>query len=155
MIELMVVMAIMAMTAVLVLPKGIFSFETTFHSVQRVFAELSEMALNGFNVRVRMDTTDSGLLDDRGRVVVEALTKTQDPFFPNKHTLSWQPVETRDRLDGEDWRLEPEIIYFYSDGTCTPARIVRADRDTRIEDGETTLLTVTGFLFQKKKTDDF
>ncbi|GHS90455.1 hypothetical protein AGMMS49957_16500 [Synergistales bacterium] len=155
MIELMIVVAIMAMTAAMVLPKGMFSFETTFHSVQRVFAELSEMALSGFNVRVRMDTQGSGLLDNRGRIVVEELTKIQDPFFPNKHSLSWQPVETRERLDGEDWRLEPEIIYFYSDGTCTPARIMRADKDTRIEDGETALLTVTGFLFQKKKTGDF
>jgi hypothetical protein len=151
MIELMIVVAIMAMTAVMVLPKGMFSFETTFHSVQRAVMELSELALDGFNLRVRMD---AGRFD-RGRVIIEALTKTQDPLYPDRHTLSWQPVETRERLDGEDWRLEPEIIYFYSDGTCTPARIIRADRDTNIEQGETALLTVTGFLFQEKTADGF
>jgi hypothetical protein len=151
MIELMIVVAIMAMTAALVLPRGMFSFETTFHSVQRVVTELSELALDGFNVRVRMD---AGSLD-RGRVVIEALTKIQDKFYPDKHTLSWQPALTRERLDGEDWRLEPEIIYFYSDGTCTPARIMRADRDMNIDKGETALLTVTGFLFQEKKAGIF
>ncbi|GHT01787.1 hypothetical protein AGMMS50276_30580 [Synergistales bacterium] len=151
MIELMIVVAIMAMTAAMVLPKGMFSFDTTFHSVQRVITELSELALDGFSVRLRMDTDKL----DRGRVVIEALTKTQDKFYPDKSTLSWQPVETRERLSGEDWRLEPEIIYFYSNGTCTPARIIRADRDTNIEKGETSLLTVTGFLFQEKKTENF
>ena len=86
---------------------------------------------------------------DVGRVVVEGLVRTEDSLNPGKMTLEWKPVRTSYPLEGEVWRLEPEIIYFYSDGTCTPARILRANKDTRITEGDAALLTVTGFLFEK------
>lgn len=145
-IEVMIVVGIAAFMATMVLPKGFFSFETPFRSLQRTVMEISDIALDGYNVRLRMEVADRA---DRGRVVVEALTKVEDPSDSSKYTLEWKPLQTRYPLEGEEWRLEPEIVYFYSDGTCTPARIIRADRDTHLSDGEAVLLTVTGFLFEE------
>jgi prepilin-type N-terminal cleavage/methylation domain-containing protein len=146
-IEIMIVVAVIALSAALVLPKRLFSFETTFYSLQRAVLEISDLALDGYSIRLRMDAARK----DRGRVVAEVLVKVEDPLNPANQTIEWKPLEMRYPLAGEDWRLEPEIVYFYSDGTCTPARILRADEDVRIENGESALLTVTGFLFDEEK----
>jgi prepilin-type N-terminal cleavage/methylation domain-containing protein len=144
-IEVMLVVAIMAMMATMVLPRSFFSFDPPLRALQRTVQELSDLALDGYSVRLRMEIADRA---DRGRVVVEALTKVEDRFNPANSTLDWKPVAIRHPLEGADWFLDPEVIYFYSDGTCTPARILRADKNTRITNGETALLTVTGFLFE-------
>jgi hypothetical protein len=142
----MIVVGIVAMMGVMVLPKGFFSFEPPMRTLRRAVMEIADLALDGYSVRLRMEVSDRA---DRGYVVVEALTKVEDRFDPSKYTLEWKPFQPRHPLSGEEWRLEPEIVYFYSDGTCTPARILRADRDVRIADGESALLTVTGFLFEE------
>jgi type II secretory pathway pseudopilin PulG len=150
MIEIVIVMAIIALSTVLVLPKRFFSIETSFHAIQRAVLEISDLALDGYSIRLRLDTVREG----RGRIVTEALVRVDDPFDPSKYAVDWKPLEIRYPPEGEDWRLEPEIIYFYSDGTCTPARIMRADAGVRIEEGESMLLTVTGFLFDEAKRRD-
>jgi type II secretory pathway pseudopilin PulG len=147
MIEMVIVMAVIALSAVLVLPNRFFSIETTFHSIQRAVLEISDLALDGYSIRLRLDAVKEG----RGHVVAETLVRVEDPFNPANNTIEWKPLAIRYPLEGENWRLEPEIIYFYSDGTCTPARILRADAGVRIEEGETALLTVTGFLFDEAK----
>ncbi len=146
-IEVMIVVAIIALMATLVLPKGFFSFEPPLRALQRTVLEVTDIALDGISVRLRMDPLDRA---DRGRIVVEALSKVEDRIDPAKQTLEWVPIGLRHPLTGEGWRLEPEIIYFYADGTCTPARILRADKDVRITDGDSALLTVTGYLFEEK-----
>ncbi len=145
-IEVMIVVAIIALMATLVLPKGFFSFEPPLRALQRTVLEVSDIALDGISVRLRMDPLDRA---DRGRIVVEALSKVEDRIDPAKQTLEWVPVRLRHPPAGEGWRLEPEIIYFYADGTCTPARILRADKDVRITEGDSALLTVTGYLFEE------
>jgi hypothetical protein len=144
----MLVVAIMAMMAVMVLPKRFFSFEPPLRALQRAVMEISDLALDGYSVRLRMEAAEKA---DRGHIVVETLARVEDRFDPAQYTLEWKPVEIRYPLEGEEWRLEPEIVYFYSDGTCTPARILRADKDARITEGEAALLTVTGFLFEEKR----
>jgi len=140
----LLVVAIIGMMAVMVLPRNLF-FGTPLRSLQRSINEITDLALDGFSVRLRMEPIDRA---DRGRILVEALTKTEDRFDPTNHTLEWKPVQIANPIDGEDWRLEPEIIYFYSDGTCTPANVMRADKNTRITEGDFAMLTVTGFLFE-------
>ena len=144
-VEILLVVAIIGMMATMVLPKNIFSLETPLRAMQRSLTEISDMALSGYSVRLRMEPLDRL---DRGSIVAEALTKVEDRFDPTKHTLEWKPVLIAHPIEGEDWRLEPEIVYFYSDGTCTPARVMRADKNTRITEGDLAMLTVTGFLFE-------
>ena len=144
-IEILVVTAIIGMMAVLVLPKNLLSFVTPLRAMQRAITEITDMALNGYSIRLRMEVLDRA---DRGRIVAEALTKVEDRFDRTRHSLEWEPVEIAHLPEGEDWRLEPEIIYFYSDGTCTPARVMRADKNDRITEGDFAMLTVTGFLFE-------
>jgi len=146
-VELMIVVAIIAMLAVMVLPRGFFSFEAPMRSLQRTVMELSDIALDGVSVRMRLDADERA---EAGRVIVEALSKVEDRYDPTKYTLTWAPLEIRHPLGGDRWRLDPPIIYFFRDGTCTPARILRADRDARITEGESALLTVTGYLFEEK-----
>jgi hypothetical protein len=144
--EVMIVMGIIAMMGVMVLPRGFFFFEPPLRVLQRAVMEITDLALDGYSVRLRMETVDRA---DRGQIVVEALTKVEDRFDPAKFSLEWKPIQSRHPLNGAEWRLEPEIVYFYSDGTCTPARVLRADRDVRITEGQSILLTVTGFLFEE------
>jgi hypothetical protein len=145
-IEVMLVVGIMGMMAVMVLPKGFFSLEPPLRELQRSVTEVTDLALDGYSVRLRMEPAERS---DRGYILVEALTKVEDRFDPSKYGLEWKPVQIRHPLKGAEWRLEPEIVYFYSDGTCTPARILRADPGVRITEGESALLTVTGFLFEE------
>ena len=146
-IEILLVVAIIGMMAVMVLPKNFLSFVTPLRAMQRAVTEITDLALSGYSVRLRVEVSDRS---DRGRIVAEALTKVEDRFDPTKQTLEWKPVGIANLPEGEDWRFEPEIIYFYSDGTCTPASIMRADKNTRITDGDLAMLTVTGFLFEPK-----
>ena len=145
-IEVMLVVGIIAMMAVMVLPKGFFSLEPPLRELQRSVMEITDLALDGYSVRLRMEPVERS---DRGTIVVEALTKVEDRFDPTKYALEWKPGQIRHPLSGAEWRREPEIVYFYSDGTCTPARILRADRDVRITEGQSALLTVTGFLLEE------
>jgi hypothetical protein len=146
-VELLIAMAIIALMAVMVLPRGFFSFEAPMRAMQRTVMELSDIALDGVSVRIRLDADERA---ETGRVVVEVLSKVEDRFDPTKFTLEWTPLQVTSPPEGDHWRLDPPIIYFFKDGTCTPARILRADRDTRISEGESALLTVTGYLFEEK-----
>jgi prepilin-type N-terminal cleavage/methylation domain-containing protein len=145
-VEIVIAMAVIAMMAVMVAPGGFFSFESPMRALQRTVMELCDVALDGVSVRMRLETAERA---ETGRVVVEALAKVPDRYDPSKYTLSWTPLTIRYPLEGDRWLLDPPIIYFFRDGTCTPARILRADRDTRISEGESALLTVTGYLLEE------
>ncbi|MDR2174718.1 MAG: type II secretion system GspH family protein [Synergistaceae bacterium] len=149
-IETVIVVAVIALSTVLVLPRRFFPVETAFRALQRAVLEISDLALDGYSIRLRLET----VRENRGRVVTEALVRVNDAFDPAKYMIDWKPIQLRYPLEGENWRLEPEIVYFYSDGTCTPARILRADGGVRIENGDSALLTVTGFLFDEAKRRD-
>ena len=141
-------MFILALAAVMVVPKRFYSFESPMRELQRTVMELSDLALDGIGTRMRLETVDR---TDTGRVVIEAHVKVEDQVDPKKYSLEWKPVKVQHPLTGDRWKLEPEIIYFYPDGTCTPARILYADRSTRITDGTSAILTVTGFIFEETR----
>ena len=101
-IEIMIVVAIIGMMAVMVLPKNILSFGTPLRSMQRSIIEITDLALSGYSVRLRMEPLDRS---DRGRIAVEALTRVEDRFDPAKHTLEWMPVQMDRPIEGEGWRL--------------------------------------------------
>lgn len=145
--ELAIVLVILALAAVMVIPKRFYSFEPPIRELQHAVLELSDLSLGGVSTRMRLETVDRA---DRGRVVIEALIKVEDQNDPKKFTLEWKPVKIQYPLTGDRWRLEPEIIYFNTDGTCTPARVLYADRDTRLSDAESMILTVTGFVIEEK-----
>ncbi len=145
--ELAIVLVILALAATMVIPKRFYSFEPPIRELQHAVLELSDLALGGVSTRMRMETVDKA---DRGRVLIEALVRVEDQNDPKKFTLEWKPIKIRYPLTGDRWRLEPELIYFYTDGTCTPARILYADRDTRLSDADSMLLTVTGFVIEEK-----
>jgi type II secretory pathway pseudopilin PulG len=146
-IETVIVVAVIALSITLALPRRFFSIETAFHAMQSAVLEISDLALDGYSIRLRQDT----VRESRGRIVAEALVRVDDPFNPAQYAIEWKPLQMRYPLEGENWRLEPEIVYFYSDGTCTPARITRANEGARAKDGDSMLLTVTGFLFDEAK----
>jgi len=131
--------------AVMVMPRYFFPLVTPLRSMQRAVTEMTDMTLSGHSLRLRMDAAERS---DRGRLIAEVLTRTDDRFDSARFTLSWEPADIANLPESEDWRLEPEIVYFHSDGTNTPARIMRADANTRITEGDFAMLTVTGFLFE-------
>jgi len=131
--------------AAMVLPRTIFSFVTPIRAMQRTITEMSDLALSGHRLRLRLEPLERS---DRGRLVAEILTRGYDRFDPARFTLSWEEIHITNLPESEDWRIEPEIIYFHSDGTTTPARILRADENTSITEGDFAMLTVTGFLFE-------
>ena len=134
----MVVVAIVALMAVMVLPKGFFFPEPPFRTLRRAVAEVSDLALSGRSVRLRVEAAER---TDKGRIVVEELVKAEESPGSPAGGLEWKPARLLHHPEGEEWRLSPEIIYFYSDGSCTPARVAYAD-------DESLVLTVTGFLFE-------
>ena len=144
-VEILVVAAIIGLMAAMVLPTNFLFFTPPLQAMQRTVIEITDLTLNGYSVRLRTEIEDRA---DRGRIVAEALKRVEDRFDPRRHTLEWQPIQLASLPEGDDWRFEPEIIHFYSDGTCTPARIMRADRGISITEGDLVLLTVTGFLFE-------
>ncbi|MDR1875478.1 MAG: prepilin-type N-terminal cleavage/methylation domain-containing protein [Synergistaceae bacterium] len=145
-IEIVITMVVISLMAVMAMPRGFFSFESPMRALQRTVMELSDVALDGVSVRMRLDLVDRA---ETGSIVVEALSKVPDRYDSTRYTLEWTPLTIRYPLEGDRWLLDPPIIYFFRDGTCTPARILRADRDSRISEGESALLTVTGYLFEE------
>lgn len=146
-IEMMIVVAFIALMATMVLPRRYTMLESPMNSLRRAMAEVSDLALSGKTVRLRLDHPDRV---DRGQILAEILTKVPDRFESEKFTLEWKPLQMRYPIPGEDWATEPEIIYFYADGTSTPARIWRAEKGSSTEKNDAVLLTVTGFLFEEK-----
>ena len=134
----MIVVAILALTAVMVLPRGFFFHEPPLRALRRAVAEVYDLALNGRSVRFRLETAERM---DRGFIAAEELVRAEDGPGLTASGLEWKPLRLLHHPEGEEWRLSPEIIYFYSDGSCTPARVTHSS-------GGSAFLTVTGFLFE-------
>ncbi|MBQ7220465.1 MAG: type II secretion system protein [Synergistaceae bacterium] len=157
-IEIMIVLVIIGTLAGVALPRLSFYFEPASAILQRAFEQAGNMALSGTPVRFSIE---HGITSARGVIVAEALKKKEDPenslsaflgTARNKPVvLEWQKVKMKDIPDGEGWKFEPEVIYFYTDGSCSPARISFAPRGVSESDADEYVLTVTGYCVQLEK----
>ncbi len=157
-IEILLVLTIIGMLASVMLPRISFYFEPPSAILQRAMDEAIDLALSG--VAVRFSVKGEGQTK-RGEIVSEALKKREVPedslsaFLGtniNKPViLEWQKIEMKNLPDGNGWRFEPEVIYFYSDGSCTPARITWLGRNISEREADEYILTVTGYCVKLEK----
>ena len=149
----MIVLVIVGLLAGMVVPRIFRYEEPPAVRLQRTVEEASNYALSGVSIRLKLEPVESGGHGNvrRGRIAAEVLAKAEDPAAPGREKLAWSPVRLTYLPEGEDWRLDPEVIYFYTDGSCTPARISWAQSGASDSDAETFLLTVTGYLFQQER----
>jgi len=134
MIELIVVIAILGTLAALIIPR-VSWMEPPKRILQRSFIEAVDMAKNGFSVRFRIDK------DENSGIVPEILIKEEE-----NTESTWKAFEMRWKPEGKEWAFDPELIYFFQDGTCTPAKITWGTYPYV----ENYLLTVTGYLVENK-----
>lgn len=152
-VEILVVLAVIGFTASVMLPKISFWFEPSSAILQRAIEEASNLALSG--VPVRLSVKSSSLATKRGVIFAEALMKKEEPddslssFLGTDKmkpvVLEWQNVKMNHLPEDDGWKFEPEIIYFYSDGSCSPARISQAGKNISEREAEQYVLTVTGY----------
>ena len=150
-IEIMVVLAIVGVMATILLPRITFYFEPPLVLLQRSVEEAQGLALSGVSVRFVMNP----VREHRGSIGAEALLK-QEPekgslreFLgtagPEEDVLVWKPVKLSHPLEGEGWRMEPETVNFFTDGSCTPARLSWVEPGTYGRGAKSYLITVTGY----------
>ena len=152
-VELLLVLSIVGMLASVMLPRLSFYFEPSSAVLQRAIEEASDMALSG--TPVRLSVKSESLSTKRGVIVVEALKQKEEPddslsaFLGTSSlkpiVLEWQNIEMKNIPEDDGWRFDPEIIYFYSDGSCTPAKISQASKNVSERNADQYLLTVTGY----------
>ncbi len=157
-IEVMIVLAIIGTIAGVMLPRMSFYFEPASAVLQRAFEQAASMALSGTPVRLFID---SEIGSGRGYIVAEALKQRELPqdslsvFLGTASSrpvvLEWQEVKLRDLPQSEGWLFRPDTIYFYKDGSCSPARISFAPRNVPENDADEYVLTVTGYCVQLEK----
>ena len=150
-IEILLVLTIMGLMAGVAIPKLSYYFEPPAAVLQRAIEEAGDKALSGTPVRLSIKSEGASR---RGYIFAEALTQRElgssslSTFLgTNKNkpvVLEWQNLKMRNMPDTSGWRFEPEIINFFSDGSCTPAKISwqNADDPSNIDEY---ILTVTGY----------
>ena len=154
-IEILIVVAIIGILSGVMLPRISFYFEPPQTILTRSLEEAGNLALRGVPVRFVFKPETSRR---RGKILVEALQKAK----PEENSLSaflgtqkqteileWQEYKLSNMPEGEFWRVEPEIIYFYTDGSCTPAKISYAENGISESQAEIFILTVTGYCFKQ------
>lgn len=154
-IEILLVLAIMGLMAGVAIPRLSFYFEPPAAGLQRVIEEAEDKALSGIPVRLSIK---SDSVSRRGYIFAEGLTQREveenslSAFLgtdKNKPTvLEWQQLKMRYLPETGGWRFSPEVIYFYSDGSCTPAKISWENPDAPITSSnkpDEYILTVTGY----------
>ncbi len=157
-VEILLVLSIVGVLASVMLPRISFYFEPSSAVLQRAIEEANDIALSGTPVRFSVKTEG---LARRGYIMAEALMKKEEPedslsaFLGtniNKPVvLEWQKVKVKNLPEDDGWRFEPAVIYFYTDGSCTPARISQAGRDMSDINADEYVLTVTGYCTKIEK----
>ena len=158
-VEILVVLSIVGVLASVLLPRISFYFEPSSAILQRAIEEASDLALSG--TPVRLSVKSENLASRRGVITAEALKPKEEPenslsafLGTNKNrpvVLEWQNLTMKSLPDDDGWRFEPEIIYFYADGSCSPARISQAGRNISERDADEYVLTVTGYCMKLDK----
>lgn len=157
-LEIMIVLMITGILASVAIPRISMQFEPYSAVLQRAFEEAGEMALSGTPVKFSVKDTNSR---GRGVISVEALLQKEEPedslsaflgTAANKPVvLEWQEVKMKNLPEDEGWRFDPNIIYFYTDGSCSPARISYAPQNVSDYDADEYVLTVTGYCMMLEK----
>ena len=150
-IEILLVLTIMGLMAGVAIPRLSYHFEPPAAVLQRAIEEASDKALSGTPVRLSIKTEGTSR---RGYIFAEALTQREieedslSAFLgTNKNrpvVLEWQNIKMKNMPDSGGWKFEPEIINFFSDGSCTPAKISWENPDGNHNVDEY-ILTVTGY----------
>ena len=150
-IEILLVLTIMGLMAGVAIPRLSYHFEPPAAVLQRAIEEASDKALSGTPVRLSIKTEGTSR---RGYIFAEALIQREveenslSAFLGTNKTrpvvLEWQNIKMRNMPDSAGWRFEPEIINFFSDGSCTPAKISWENPDGNHNVDEY-ILTVTGY----------
>ena len=158
-VEILIVLSIVGVLASVMLPRISFYFEPSSAILQRAIEEASDMALSGTPVRLSVKT--ESFAAKRGVIVAEALKEKEEPddslsAFLGTNTnkpvvLEWQNIEMKNLPEDDGWHFEPEIIYFYSDGSCSPARISHAGKNISEREADEYVLTVTGYCMKVEK----
>lgn len=158
-LEILIVVMIMGMMASVAVPRMSAQFEPPSAVLQRLFEEAGERALSGTSVRLSVNDDNPRR---RGEIVAEALLKKEEPADSlsaflgtagNKPVvLEWQKIKMKNIPEGDGWRFNPRIIYFYKDGSCSPARISNAPPNTSEYDADEYVLTVTGYCMKLEKS---
>ena len=158
-LEILIVVMIMGMMASVAVPRMSAQFEPPSAVLQRLFEEAEERALSGTSVRLSVNDDNPSR---RGEIVAEALLKKEEPADSlsaflgtagNKPVvLEWQKIKMKNIPEGDGWRFNPRIIYFYKDGSCSPARISNAPPNPSEYDADEYVLTVTGYCMKLEKS---
>ena len=151
-IEILIVISIMGLMAGVALPRLSFYFEPPSATLQRAIEEASDRALSGTPVRLSIK---SDSVSRRGYILAEALIKREvevnslASFLGTSEkrpvVLEWQKLNMKNLPDNSGWRFEPEVIYFYSDGSCSPAKISWSAPNAPASAVDEYILTVTGY----------
>lgn len=158
-VEILVVLSIVGVLASVMLPRISFYFEPSSALLQRVIEEASDMALSG--TPVRLSVKSKSISTKRGVIVAEGLRQKEEAedslstFLGTDKmkpvVLEWQNIKMRNLPDDEGWKFEPEIIYFYADGSCSPAKITQAGKNISEREADEYILTVTGYCMKVEK----
>lgn len=158
-VEILVVLTIIGVLASVMIPRISFWFEPSSAVLQRAFEEAGNLALSGTPVRLSIRT---GGTSKRGVIAAEAFRQKEESAdslsaflgtSSNKPIVfEWQNLKMKNLPEDEGWKFEPEIIYFYSDGSCTPAKITQSGKNSTYDrDAEEYVLTVTGYCVKVEK----
>lgn len=151
-VELTIVVAIIGIMATMLAPRMSFFYASPLSLLQRSVEEATNLSLTGVPLRFVFKADKDGR---RGEIVPEALIKkplASDDLRvflgtakPEDGVLEWTPVALKYPPGGSGWMMEPDIVYFYTDGSCTPASISWAERGISDSKADKFLLTVTGY----------
>ena len=150
-IEILIVVTIIGILSGVFLPRITLNFEPPGAILQRGIEEANNLAMSGTPVRFVLEHEKNSR---RGKIIVEALTQKEierDSIAAflgknnNSEVLEWQEHKISNAPEGEGWRLEPEVIYFYVDGSCTPAKISWLEPGANERLADEYILTVTGY----------
>ena len=158
-VEILLVLSIVGVLASVMLPRISFYFEPSSAILQRAIEEACDMALSGTPVRLSVKT--ESISRRRGVIVAEALTQKEEPedslsaFLGTDKmkpvVLEWQNVAMKNLPEDDGWRFEPEVIYFYADGSCSPAKISQAGKNISEREADQYVLTVTGYCMKVER----
>ncbi len=151
-IEILLVLAVMGLMAGVAIPRLSYYFEPPAAVLQRAIEEAEDKALSGIPVRLSIKTSGAsknGYISAEAFVRKEVEENSLSAFLgtqSNKPAVfEWQNLKMRYLPENSGWHFEPEIIYFYSDGSCTPAKISWKNPDIYSNKTDEYILTVTGY----------